>query len=772
MNFAKVLLAICLLSGIGVLQCVQAATLVKDGKAVAVVVVPPDSDEHEKLAVQDLVTYVEKISGAKLEVAPVKAADVAAFANQLKQQGKTPVLLGRNAFIGREVAADLNIRGSFTLESDKDSVLIAGPYEGTYYGVLELLEQQGVRFFMPGDLGTVIPEFKTIEVREQKTYQAPSFPSRWYQEPDLQWQKRVRCGGEIFGGGHGIKAPPYALNKQTGKYEPEANAEYYGLVNGQRVPRQHCVSNPKLIEYSANYIIEQRRKTGRNVFPLGPNDGSGMCECPNCRALDTGDYDAFSGELSVTDRYIWFFNRVLEKVHAEFPDVKVAFYVYHTYMRPPLREKPNPAIQGALAPIGLDRIHGFSNPIAPEKGYAKWLFQEWGKLLPELYDRGYWSNLSDPGVTFIINSRLRDEIPACYDMGVKGWRTQTFPNYASQFPGMYLAGKLMWNHKLDVDALLQDTYDKFFGPASRPMGEYITLMDAALRDGDYTTGSAWDIPHFYPPTLRTRARALLDEGAQRANGKGVYADRVKLITQTFDMTEAFCKMLEARNRLDLVAAKTELDKCDAVAAELMAYDPPMLSKGRFSTYDQYMRRFFRHASEQGAARVTNGNQLVAAARDEWQFQIDPLKVGEDIGLWRSDITGGGWQPLKTSSQSWSNQGLRYYRGLAWYRQEVDVPANFVGKRIFLWCGGVDETAKVWVNGKVIGISSGAAIYPFEMDATAAIKPGKNVITMCVANQRVNEIGTGGILAPVILYAPAKGAGATLENIRDLKPTFP
>src|SRR5690606_11388319 len=131
-----------------------------------------------------------------------------------------------------------------------------------------------------------------------------------------------------------------------------------------------------------------------------------------------------------------------------------------------------------------------------EKSYAKWLYQEWGKLLPELYDRSYWSNLSDPGFTFIIVDRLRDEIPVSHELGLEGFRVETFPNYGPQFPSMYVAGKLMWNHKTHVNTLLKDVYDKFFGPASAPMGQYITLMDAALRDGDYNTGSAWNVPDF------------------------------------------------------------------------------------------------------------------------------------------------------------------------------------------------------------------------------------------------------------------------------------
>lgn len=753
----------------------QAAMLVKDGVPVAVLAVPAVPDANEKLAIADLTEYIEKMSGAKLETATVEAGDVEAFRQQTIQAGKTPIFIGQNVLplVQKELGENSKTRGAFVLKAGKDSIEIAGNEEGTYYGAIELLEQQGVRWFMPGDLGTVVPQSKTIEVKVQSTVQSPSFPSRWFQMPDRDWQMRLRCGGAVFGGGHGIPAPPYKLDKKTGEYEPKENAEFYSLIKGKRVPRQHCVSNPKLIEYVANNILVRRRKGAGPVIALGPNDGSGFCECDRCRALDAGDYDAFSGESSVTDRYIWFYNRVLEKVLPEFPDTKIAFYIYHSYMRPPLREKPNPAIQGALAPIALDRVHGYSNPISPEKSYGKWLLQEWGKLLPDIYDRSYWSNLSDPGFTFVIVSRLRDEIPVSHELGLKGFRVETFPNYGPQFPSMYIAGKLMWNHNADVDALLQDCYDKFFGPASKPLGEYLTMMDEALRDGDYNTGSAWNIPDFYPPALRAKARGLLQEGARLADGHGVYAQRVQMIDQTFEMTDAFCNMMDARVRGDFLTAGQELQKLDVVANTLMAYKPvPMLSAGRFSTYSNYMKRFFRSATEQGYARVTGGNELIATAPDEWEFQTDPMQVGQDIGLWKDGITGGNWQKLKTSSASWSDQGLRYYKGLAWYRTAVPVPPRFAGRRIFLWCGGVDETAKVWINGKALGVSPGAAFYPFEMDATDAVKPGRNVITMCVSNRVVSEIGTGGIVAPVMLYAPAKGKDAMLQNLRDLKPTFP
>ncbi len=773
-NWIVLGLILCLLTLIP--HSVNAATLVRDGKPVAVIALPKDASEFEKIAAKHLTDHIEKMSGAQLEMATVDASGADEFLAKMRVEQKCAVLIGRNTAASTEklLGDKRDVRGAFALKVTDDSVMVAGLGEAPLYAVSELLEQQGVRWFMPGDLGTVIPKLKTITVKSQETVQAPSFVSRWLQMPDKDWQIIVRCGGDAFPGAHGLPAPKVKFDKATGVIEPAEFAEYFALRDGKRTTRQHCLSNPKLVEFAVNAVREMRKKGRGPIIGMGPNDGGGFCQCDKCRALDGGDFDPFSNEPSVTDRYVWFFNQVLKGVEAEYPDTKLAFYIYHSYMRPPVRWKPDTHITGALAPIALDRVHGFSNPIAPEKSYAKWLCQEWCKLLPEIYDRSYWSNLACPGFPFIIVNRLRDEIPASHDLGLRGWRVETFPNYGPQFPSMYVAAKLMWNHQTDVDALLLDCFEKFFGPASKPMGRYITLMDAALRDGDFCTGSSWDMPNFYPPKLRDEARALLSEAQKLTSGSKEYAARVEMISETFEMLEAFIAMMDARVRVDFPTAQRELTRLDSVAEKLMNYKPtPMLSAGRHSTYVNYMKRFFRPCTEDGFKRVSGDNRLVAAAKDEWDFMIDPQRVGESIGLSRGDITGGNWQRMRTSSASWSTQGLRYYKGLAWYRQTVDVPAADAGKRLFLWCGGVDEKAKVWMNGQSIGISHGAAFYPFELDATPAVKSGKNVITFCVANDVVNELGTGGIVAPVMLYAPAAGKDAVLDNGRfSLKETFP
>jgi hypothetical protein len=623
-----------ILLSLSIVLPVPALTLVENGAAKAVIVLPEKPDADESFAATELQSHIEKMSGAKLEM--VSPGQVPA--------GKTPILVGQAA--PKELDDLIRQQGtdpaSFALVVDDRRVAARGlSAEGSLFAVYELLEQLGVRWFLPGDLGTVIPETKTVALPSQTTVQAPSFAGRWHGGERKPWGRRLRMGGPFFPGAHGVP-----LGKEA---TFEKHPEYYSLVKGQRVNRQLCVSNPEVVKLAVaelkNFFRKQPDMPWRGV---GPNDGSGFCECDNCRALDGGDWDAFSNEPSVTDRYVWFFNQLLEGIEHEFPDRKLCFYAYHSYMRPPVKVKPDPRIVPALAVIALCRVHGPSNPVCPEKSYWVWLAQEWKKVLPEVYDRGYWFNLADPGFPFLMIHRLREEIPLGARLGLKGWRVETMNHWASETPSLYLAAKLMWNTRADVDSLLADFSEKFFGPAAPPMAEYITLMDHALRDADFHTGSSWNMPQFYPAPLRAKAAALLRDAAAKA-GNGIHRERVKLYELSFAYLEAFIRMRDHAGAFEFGKANEQLQQLDALRGQLLAYRPPMVHE---KVAESYLKRFFRQPVEQAIQRTTDGNELVAAFADEWEFQTDPLKVGEDLGWWRADITGGNWQKLRTATASW------------------------------------------------------------------------------------------------------------------------
>ncbi len=728
-------------------------TLIDNSQQRVAIVLSASADKQEQQAAQELQEYLRKISGAKLAIVTQPRA------------GQLPIRIGSTAVTPRllqDIKAKGNDPASFALQVDENGIQIAGlSPEGTLFGTYELLEQLGVRWFMPGEQGTVVPQNKTVRIAQQRTIQVPSFTGRWTHGGTRfpEWAKHMRMGGPYFPSAHGVPG--------IKKTDFEQHPEYFALFGGKRHAKQLDISNPAVVKIAIEATKQYFRKNPDQPWiGMGPNDGSGFCECQRCLALDGGDWDPFSNQRSMTDRYVWLFNQILDGIKDEFPDKKIGFYSYHSYQQVPVKTKPNPRIVPAFAPISLCRVHGMNNPICPERSYYKTLMKEWGEIVPEVYERSYWYNLADPGFPFSQVHRVRDEIPAGHALGIKGWRVETVDHWGSQTPTLYIAAKLMWNHNADVDALLADFYEKYFGPAREPMARYFTLMDATVRDADYHTGSSHNMPHFYPAAVRKQARRELATAATQA--KGVYGERVKIFQMTFDYLESFIAMQENRNKIDFVAAQKDLTRLDALQKVLIGYDPPLISP---RSGPAHLRRFFREPVEEGFARVQMAKGHVAPLRDEWQFQIDPQKIGEAIGLWRPAALGGNWQKLKTSSLSWSDQGLRGYKGEAWYRQEVTLPQNFAGKKVFLWFGGVDEKAKVWVNGQEVGISHGAAFLPFEFDATTAVKPGaRNIVAVRLLNERVNELGTGGITAPAMFYVPT--AGAKPDNARDLSPTFP
>ena len=91
--------------------------------------------------------------------------------------------------------------------------------------------------------------------------------------------------------------------------------------------------------------------------------------------------------------------------------------------------------------------------------------------------------------------------------------------------------------------------------------------------------------------------------------------------------------------------------------------------------------------------------------------------------------------------SWSDNpdnGVKYFSGVGTYTRTIDVKADWLkgGSRLWIDLGDVKNLADVSVNGKSLGIVWHA---PYRVDATAALKPGPNEISIKVTNSWVNRL---------------------------------
>jgi hypothetical protein len=186
-----------------IVNAVPSATtpLIENGRASSVIILATDAAKDEELAARELQEYLQKIAGATVEIRRIPLVEATSTAQQLAGKQQVPILLGQAASapaLEKSIRVKSSDPGSFALLVEPNAVRVLGlSPEGTLFSTYELLEQIGVRWFMPGELGTVIPQAKTVSLVRQQTVQAPSFAGRWHGGKRFpEWARHVRMGGK------------------------------------------------------------------------------------------------------------------------------------------------------------------------------------------------------------------------------------------------------------------------------------------------------------------------------------------------------------------------------------------------------------------------------------------------------------------------------------------------------------------------------------------------------------------------------------------------
>lgn len=732
-------------------EAANVAGLVEKDFARAQIFIAAPEDDREVLAARELAGHLALAGAPAPEIFPTDPAAAAGRVAAARAAGHLPVLVGTLALGELRASLEKKRAGgdAFSLRVEENRVLVAGlSAEGTLNGVYELLEQLGFRWFMPGRLGLTLPEPGEMTLAAQATVQVPSFRGRLLRGACPEWMRRNRLGGEA--------APSRLAMPAPGDFETDP--QLFALVDGERNRRQLCLDNTAtLAGVTRQARAYFRRHPERQWMAMG-SWGGAHCECRACRETDPPVHcGPFSGGINISDRYVRFANLVLEALEDEFPDRRLSLTMGTPHLCPPVGVHGHRRLDIVAWPVAHCRIHGVNNPACPEQAM---LLRRTGRWREQLrggyYIRTGWSNRVCPGFLFPMVHRFREDMPAYHRLGVGGFRIFTYGYWASENPSAYIGAKLLWDHDADVEALLADFYRRFYGPAAGPMKAWHELIDAAVGDADHHTGTALDMPHIYPPGVRARGRRLLRQAARAAAGvrrrDERYADRVAAVILALDYLESFLDMIERRNHHDYAGAQAALERALGIIERFEGEHDPPLMNGALAR--NYLERYFGGITREGHERTGPGGELAAGLGERWEFLLDPEGIGEDLGWWKPESTGGNWQSIAGGSSSWSNQGLRYYRGDAWYRQSVRIPARFSGRRLVLWVGAIDERARVWVNGRLLGDSPIGAFSPFEFDATEAARPGReNVVVIKAGNHITQEVGTGGLLAPVMFHAP-------------------
>ena len=533
--------------------------IVKDGKAVATIVIGQNASDKVRTAAEDLQSYLMKMTGAAVKigfdsvdrtngnyilVGPSKYTDKLGIKQPTGYPNNEQVILKR-------------VNNYLVLMGNDDQDFI-----GTQNAVTMFLEKQGCGWFGPDELWQVVPSVKNISVGKLDITHKPKFNSRRnnvygnYQEIGQRWY----LGGANVYLGHYL---PQFVSREI--YFP-THPEWFSMINGKRDPYadtwwQYCYSNKDLAAEVAKKVIEKfDSNPSVMTIPVTANDGWELfwCECPECNKYP-----------SDTDLMIEFANRVARDVAKKYPDKRVSILSYHSTWHAPqtsIQAEPNVEIMfcretSMTSPIenGLylgdnrdgithntyksswkDNFLSYINK-AKVKHVSIW---EWYCVAAE---RESWKDI--PWVQGDVAIRNQNFWKAngaeyiFYDQGPLANYRETGASFPLRWPLWYVAAKGMWDDSLSGDQILLDACNKLYGSAGKEMYSYYKALANASET--CTAYSMTWIPPEPAAMYNTAQIGKIDVALNSAKAKlnSVTADQKKRMENQISLWEKAKKLI-------------------------------------------------------------------------------------------------------------------------------------------------------------------------------------------------------------------------------------
>jgi hypothetical protein len=735
-------------------------------------------------SIRDLALFLGKMTGSTVEIVeglPAGEQRVPIYVGAEAQKVFGPVGISKAGLYGFRVVAD-----------PKRGIGLYGESEyGTSYAIYELLHRLGCRWFMPTELGEVVPSKPALVVPEMDEKLAPATEQRgmWHGGEELLRRNRMaRGGGDIVW----LVTGDGSLERFFSKEDLAAHPDWRALdADGKPHHVAVRLTHPGVADHVAGKIIAQldtvyepMRKAGlRPGFAITPFDGQVPTEDPYERPHDPEPrvWEPAAGRWSVTDRCMVLHNRIAEQVRKKYPDAAFGDLAYVNKCYPPAKQPVPKDFQITIAPIDFNRHHPMTWPDHPNEFWVREMVQGWGKTGAKINAYWYGINLAELSAPCPFITKWGTDVRVLVENNLAGWNPETMNGWDSMMPGYVLASRIAFYPQEKPEAILEDLWTKFYGAAAKPMARYWTGIDQAYLDAREYAGSPYGYFKIFTPEVMKAARANLDEALAACRTPLEYR-RVKLIDESFGLFELHTKMREdwAAGRLANLAEDYETWRWgvrnmqreyrvpvdnDRYFAEVYTRDGYVLGRhGNPMWSDATFGTGFKDGSRMEKTYAHVGKPLL-----EWKWRHNPGPEADSLPWTKPDHDDKDWKTTHVVRDTWSSLGHHFSltdkasgkSGRMAYRTTQKLPALPAGKKAFLWIGSTDGSAKVFVNGTPIPYvtpDKGEAkdafdgyCKPAQFDVTAALKAGENQFTILCERTNLNELGTGGLIGPVVLF---------------------
>lgn len=483
---------------------------------------------REKLAADELKLHLDKITGADFtlvkEGEAVKGPAIYLGSTEFaRKQGLDFSKFERQEWLVRNYGSDLVIGGGYPL--------------GTLYGVYDFLENRlGCHWYSPET--SEIPQNANLTVGKIEMRGKPSFETRelfddyyssWRLRPEVMEAKKRYKMRNRSSLNNGLMAVWKGnLTKQyfdchnfyvflnPKKYFAE-HPEYFSMdANGRRFhgnlgPTMQggafCMTNPEVrnIVYKelSAFIRKDRTQLPKEDWPTVYDISSMdccpfLCQCPECRKIINREsrgtlkkdwFEDILREGGDSGLLLDFINDMARRAAKDFPGVRIRTFAYVSTVRAPKHIRPEKNVL-----IRWCDLYAFSDPFKaitdPFNHRQREQFDEWVQLGAEMQVWDYWNM----GGQFFDPPRVDTAVDAIAPT-LRYFQRNRVTDYFGEITvreeesmqcfmrlETYLGYQLMLNVNQDPEKLIARFMKGYFGPAEKPMTEYLNLIRKGVKE--------------------------------------------------------------------------------------------------------------------------------------------------------------------------------------------------------------------------------------------------------------------------------------------------
>jgi len=574
------------------------------------IVCPPPASPAINWAARELQRYLVQMRGCKLPIVnrtrskPALAIGLRPELSSDYRNALPPSAPGYDGYAVAVVPATRKTPARIVIGGDNS--------RGVIYGVYDVLERLGCRWFYPTQDGSdpeVVPQQATLSLPPGAWAVASPMKyricngSEWFFEmqaapalKQLEWAIKARYNAmgwqadthtpleaqyqqladrgllaELAKRDMLLHGPAHCFNLLLRAEDHMTNhPEWFGLRNGQRVPQsflgaQFCWSNPEARkQFTDNVEAFAKQALQINILCLVPFDGGQACECAPCK------------KAGASNLLMLLMSEVIERLKACRPDLVVeTIGGYGAATDPPESAQIHPRQRVIWAHWGRVYTMGYDDPLYDRKdNLEKWRRAARGGITICQY---YTDNFAEPWVMSPFTVAMEGDRRYFRQQGIDSVYMLMWPRGYWWNHGLngYLAGRCFYDFSLSPYDLLRDYARCYFGPQAGPL--LADYFEAWARDPELcyrVRGGSRDSDR---ATLADQRGRLLEPAAKLVTDDRLLACRLGKVEKLHTLAERLMEVHRQRDEIRAFRRAGQFDKARAQLDQSRAYTDDVLT---------------------------------------------------------------------------------------------------------------------------------------------------------------------------------------------------